>query len=282
MLRHRLALTPRHALALGLLQGPTELLPVSSSAHTILVPLLAGWPYGELEAQLRKSFEVALHAGTALALALDMRAELAREAARLNARRALVVALACAPPAVAGVAFERLIEQRMSEPAAAVRGLAAGALAMALADMRPARRRREEVRLSDGLLLGIAQAAALAPGVSRNGATYAAARALGFRRADAQALSWHAGLPVMVGAGALRAARIGRRRITTDTSVAFATGAIAAFASTLVCVRSLGRSAVARPLLPFAVYRLALAGVAHRRLARPAAPRVAPEGPLAA
>ena len=93
MLRHRLALRPRHALALGLLQGPTELLPVSSSAHTILVPLLAGWPYGELEAQLRKSFEVALHAGTALALALDMRAELAREAARLNARRALVVAI---------------------------------------------------------------------------------------------------------------------------------------------------------------------------------------------
>ena len=288
MLRHRLTLRPRHALALGLLQGPTELLPVSSSAHTILVPLLAGWPYGELEAQLRKSFEVALHAGTALALALDMRAELAREAARLNARRALVVALACAPPAVAGVAFERLIEQRMSEPAAAVRGLAAGALAMALADMRPARRRREEVRLSDGLLLGIAQAAALAPGVSRNGATYAAARALGFRRADAQALSWHAGLPVMVGAATLRAARIARGGLIAGAPVPFATGAIAAFASTLVCARRLGRSAAARPLLPFALYRLALAGAARRCLAHAAAPRVdrqrplAGEGPLAA
>ena len=56
---HGLALRPRHALALGLLQGPTELLPVSSSAHTILVPVLARWPYGELSATLRKSFEAA-------------------------------------------------------------------------------------------------------------------------------------------------------------------------------------------------------------------------------
>jgi undecaprenyl-diphosphatase len=282
MLRHRLALRPRHALALGLLQGPTELLPVSSSAHTILIPLLAGWPYGELEAPLRKSFEVALHAGTALALALDMRAELARETARLDARRALVAALACAPAACAGVAFERYIEQRMSEPAAAVRGLVAGALAMALADMRPARRRREDVGPRDGLLLGIAQAAALAPGVSRNGATLAAARALGFRRADAQALSWHAGLPVMVGAGALKAARIARGGLTPGAAVPFATGAIAAFASTLVCARGLGRGAAARPLLPFVLYRLALAGGARRRLARGAAPRVTREGPLAA
>ena len=66
---HGLALRSRHALALGLLQGPAELLPVSSSAHTILVPVLARWPYGELPATLRKSFEVALHGGTALALA---------------------------------------------------------------------------------------------------------------------------------------------------------------------------------------------------------------------
>src|SRR2546423_11311252 len=127
MLRHRLALSRRHALALGLLQGPTELLPVSSSAHTILIPLLADWPYGELEAHVRKSFEVALHVGAALALAFDMRAELAREAERLDARRAFVLALACAPPAYAGAAFERRIEGRMSEPAAAAGGLVAGA-----------------------------------------------------------------------------------------------------------------------------------------------------------
>ena len=60
----------RHAVILGLLHGPTELLPISSSAHTTLVPWLAGWPYEELDPRLRKSFEVALHAGTAAALLL--------------------------------------------------------------------------------------------------------------------------------------------------------------------------------------------------------------------
>ena len=78
----------RHAVALGLLQGPTELLPVSSSAHTTLIPWLAGWPYAELDAELRKSFEVALHAGAGLALAIDLRAELlAATLARSTARR---------------------------------------------------------------------------------------------------------------------------------------------------------------------------------------------------
>ena len=66
-------LSLRHALALGLAHGPTELLPISSSAHTILIPLLAGWPYAELDPELRKSFEVALHAGTAAALLVDLR-----------------------------------------------------------------------------------------------------------------------------------------------------------------------------------------------------------------
>ncbi len=66
-------LSLRHALALGLAHGPTELLPISSSAHTIVIPLLAGWPYAELDPELRKSFEVALHAGTAAALLVDLR-----------------------------------------------------------------------------------------------------------------------------------------------------------------------------------------------------------------
>ena len=70
------AVSIREAVALGALQGPTELLPVSSSAHTTLIPWLAGWSYAELDPELRKSFEVALHAGAGAALAIDMRAEL--------------------------------------------------------------------------------------------------------------------------------------------------------------------------------------------------------------
>ncbi|MHB8235287.1 MAG: undecaprenyl-diphosphate phosphatase, partial [Solirubrobacteraceae bacterium] len=83
----RARLGVRHSLALGLLQGPTELLPVSSSAHTTLVPFLLGWPYAELDGELRKSFELALHAGAGLALVLDMRSELIPAVRRLDRPR---------------------------------------------------------------------------------------------------------------------------------------------------------------------------------------------------
>ena len=72
------ALPLRHAVALGLLHGPAELLPVSSSAHITLVPWLLGWPYAELDPELRKAFEVVLHAGTAAALLIALRHEIPR------------------------------------------------------------------------------------------------------------------------------------------------------------------------------------------------------------
>ena len=106
---HSSPLKLRHAVALGLAQGPTELLPVSSSAHTTLIPFLAGWPYAELDPELRKSFEVALHAGAGLALAIDMRAELCAAARRLDRRRAAVIALSLAPAVLAGYTLERPI-----------------------------------------------------------------------------------------------------------------------------------------------------------------------------
>src|SRR6202030_962193 len=104
------ALPLRHALALGVMQGPVELLPISSSGHTALIPWLAGWPYAGLEAELRKSFEVALHAGAGLALVLVMRTELLRQAAGMDRDRATVLALAVGPPAIAGYTLSRPIE----------------------------------------------------------------------------------------------------------------------------------------------------------------------------
>src|SRR4029077_14069016 len=142
MLRDSPSLHLRHALALGLAQGPTELLPVSSSAHTTLIPLLAGWPYAELDDELRKSFEVALHAGAGLALALDMRGELIEAAAELNGPRVVVIALALAPPALAGLTLRAAIERRFGGPRSIAAGLAAVVVSMALADVRPARRAR--------------------------------------------------------------------------------------------------------------------------------------------
>jgi undecaprenyl-diphosphatase len=261
----------RHAVALGLAQGPTELLPVSSSGHTTLIPFLAGWPYAELEDQVRKSFEVALHTGAGLALAIDMRRELIDATRGLDGRRAGVIALSLAPAALAGYTLRPLIERRLGGPRSIAAALAGGAVAMALTDRGPAGGDRSQLdaRPRDGLALGLAQAVALIPGVSRNGATLAAARARGFGRRDAQTLSWHAGLPVILGVGIVEVARTARRGSTRGTRVALLAGGASAFLSTLASARLLRRGGYAeRPLLPYSLYRLLLAGVVFRRAAR--------------
>jgi undecaprenyl-diphosphatase len=265
----------RQALALGLAQGPTELLPVSSSAHTTLIPLLLGWTHDELDPQLRKSFELALHAGGGLALALDMRSELLDAVRRIDRRRLSVVALSLAPASLAGVALRRPIERRLGGPRAIAAGLALGGMAMAGAQAAapPGRRSAEDARAADGLALGIAQAVALAPGVSRYGATLAVARARGFSPKAAQSLSWHAALPVVLGASAFETARLARR--TPDGAVAaLAGGATAAFASTLLSARLLRRPERAlRSLLPWALYRFGLAWLVLARTRRSRNPK---------
>jgi undecaprenyl-diphosphatase len=279
------------ATALGALQGPTELLPVSSSAHTTLIPWLAGRSYPELDPELRKSFEVALHTGAAVALALIMRAELTDAARRLSRRRIAVIALSSGPPALAGYSLERSIGQRLGGPRSIAAGLIVGALSMALADLHPGRgadleaaddhgrrrgrtgehargaRRHEDAGPRDGLALGIAQAAALIPGVSRNGATLTAARARGFARDDSQTLSWHAGLPVIFGASALKAWRLWRGGVPEGAGSALAAGAGSAFLSTVASAGLLRRrQASARALLPYALYRCTIAAIALGRL----------------
>jgi undecaprenyl-diphosphatase len=256
------------AIALGLAQGPTELLPVSSSAHTTLIPLLLHWPYARLDGELRKSFEVALHAGAGAALAIDLRSELIDDLRLLDARRVATVVLALAPAALAGLALGPAIERRLGGPRSIAAGLAVGGVAMAVADVHAGGGGRSyaDARPADGLALGLAQAAALMPGVSRHGATLAAGRARGFARADAQRLSWHAALPVMLGAGVLKGLRELRSSSAHGSSGAIAAGALSAFASTLLSARGLRRRTGA--LLPYGVYRLALAVLVVARLRR--------------
>src|SRR4051812_46911605 len=160
------ALPLGEAIALGLLHGPAELLPVSSSGHLTLVPWLAGWRYPALEGELRKAFEVAVHAGTAAALLIALRDEVGDAARGFDRRRAVLVAGSFLPPAVVGYALERPIERRLGTPATIAVGLLLGSAAMALADARgSSRRSRDEATWRDALALGGAQAAALMPGV---------------------------------------------------------------------------------------------------------------------
>ena len=251
------ALALGHAVTLGLLQGPAELLPISSSAHTTLVPWLAGWPYAELDGELRKSFEVALHAGTALALALEFSGELQS----FDRQSTFMLVLALAPAAFAGFLLREPIERRGGAPRSIAAGLAGGGLAMAIADRRSGDgRSRADAGGLDGLALGIAQATALIPGVSRHGATLTAARARGFGRGPAQTLSWEAGLPVILAAVALKGTRLLRHGVPPAARAPLTAGTLSAFASTLVSARVLRRGRRSgRRLAPYALYRCLLA-----------------------
>jgi undecaprenyl-diphosphatase len=261
-------LTPARAVALGAVQGPTELLPVSSSGHLSLIPWYCGWGWERLDSEARKSFEVALHAGTAAALLIGQRRVIAAELAAFDARRASVVALSFVPPAIAGYALERQIEGRLGGPASIAAGLIAGALAMVAADRRPQRRGPGDAGAADGLALGVAQAAALIPGVSRNGATLAAARSRRFTREHANLLSRTVALPVIVGATALKGVRLRRRGIPRELSRAIAAGVASAFVSTLASQRLISLVERDRALWPYAAYRVCLATAVVARMRR--------------
>ena len=240
------ALSLPQAVALGLLHGPSELLPISSSAHTTLAPWLLGWRYGELDPALRKSFEVALHTGTALAANIA------------------TLAGAIGPPALAGFVLGETIERRLGTPRTIAAGLLAGSLAMGAGELRGGSRRSGEARPGDGLALGVAQALALMPGLSRSGATTAAARLRGFAALDADRLSWQVGLPVIAGAALLQGARQARAGIRADQRGALAAGGGAALLSTHLSARVLTPERRLRLLAATIGYRVALAALVTR------------------
>ncbi len=254
------------AVALGALHGPAELLPISSSGHVAIVPWLLGWDYVELEPEVRKAFEVALHAGTAAALLISLRAEVSDTFRRLSPRLVGLVGLASAPAAVVGLGLERPIERHLGGPKTIAAGLVGGATAMLWADRSPQTRSSEDAGSADALWIGAAQATALLPGVSRTGATVAAARALTFTRQDSLRLSRHMALPVIAGATALKLLRLRRRGLPKGLAVPFAAGAATAFASTLGSSWLIARIERNRSLAPYALYRFALAAAVIRQL----------------
>jgi len=256
------------ALLLGALHGPAELLPISSSGHIAVIPWLLGWDYARVDPELRKAFEVAVHAGTAAALLITLRPEVQDAVREMNPRLAELVILSFVPPAVVGFVLERPIERHLGTPATIALGLICGSVAMAWADRAPQDRRSQDAGAVDALLLGVAQACALVPGVSRNGATLAAARRRGFTRADANRLSRHVALPVIAGATVLKTVRLAKRGLPPGTGRPFAAGAAASFLSTLGSTWLIRQVERDRSLLPYAAYRLALAAVVARRLLR--------------
>lgn len=256
------------AFALGAMHGPAELLPISSSGHIELVPWLLRWPQISEDPEVRKAFEVALHAGTAAALVITLRGE-AFESLRESGPRKLAeqIVIASVPAGVLGLALERPVERFLGTPGSIAAGLIAGALVMAWADGAFAQEREAlDAERADALWIGLAQACALFPGVSRGGATLAAARVRRFTRTGSSRLSRHIALPVIAGATGLKLLRLRGRGLPPGASTAFAIGAAASFASTLGSTWVIGQVERDRSLLPYAAYRIGLGSLVLRRL----------------
>jgi undecaprenyl-diphosphatase len=200
------------ALVLGLVQGLTELLPISSSGHLILVPWLAEWEYLETHEEFNQTFDVALHVGTLVAVVAYFRVEILRLVAAWLAsvrrrrvetadqRVAWFVFAATIPAAVIGALGEDLIADHLGEPWQIAVFLAVFGAVLWLADRREPTRQMSDLGLGTAVAVGLAQSLALAPGVSRSGITISAARILGLDRDSAARFSFLLLVPVVFGA----------------------------------------------------------------------------------
>lgn len=247
------------AVVLGLVQGLTEFLPVSSSGHLVLTRWLMGWTAGP--ATVDKAFDVAVHGGTLLGAVTYLRDDivsLVRSAFRRD-RRPWLIAAGAVPAALAGFSIEDVVIDRLSGPLVVATALVVFSVPLWLADSFAERRSVEALDFRHALAIGCAQALALQPGVSRSGVTISAARALGYRREDAARLSFLLSVPLIAGAAIFEGMRLATSSTwTPQIGVVFLAGAASAAATGAASVLVLLRVA-RRSFRPFVAYRLALA-----------------------
>ncbi len=210
------ALTNAQALVLGIVQGLTELLPISSSGHLILVPWLGDWTYLEQHDRFNQTFDVALHLGTLVAVAAYFWHDILRLVAALwtslrsrslrtaDERIAWFVVVATIPAGIIGLAGENVIADHLGEPWQIAILLALGALLLFWADRSSQERAMGDLNLKQAVLMGFAQALALMPGVSRSGITITAGRFLKLDRDSAARFSFLLLLPTVLGAVLLK------------------------------------------------------------------------------
>ena len=258
-----------HAIVLGLLQGFSEFLPISSSGHLTLVPWLLGWNDFE-DASVNKAFDVALHLGTLVAVVGYFRADLwryTRAGLTLVVRRqrpadpegriAWLLVLATVPAALAGAIGENWIDERLGTPTIIALSLIGFGLLLGWADRRQGTRTSEDFGVRDALLVGAAQALALNPGTSRSGITITAFRQVGFDRDAAARLSFLMSVPVIAGAVVLKVGKLLADGIPDGLATPMVVGIITSGVSGWAAVWGTLRLIRTRSFTPFVLYRVA-------------------------
>lgn len=258
------------AFVLGLVQGATELLPISSSGHLILVPWLGDWRYLADHETFNQTFDVALHLGTLLAVAGYFFRDLVglvracvssiatRRVETPQQRLAWTVVIATIPAGLAGFALEDTLAAHLGDPWQIAILLAVFAVVLWLADRRPVTREMHELSpVKHGLLVGIAQSIALMPGVSRSGITITAGRWLGLDRDGAARLSFLLVVPTVLGAVLLKGVKdVLLGDLPPGWKGPFVIGVLAAWGSCLLAIEWLLAYVRSHTYGVFVVYRL--------------------------
>jgi undecaprenyl-diphosphatase len=266
------ALTDWQALTLGVVQGLTELLPISSSGHLILVPWIGDWTYLEQHDAFNQTFDVALHLGTLVAVAVYFRRDLAalvvawlrsvrrRRLEGPDEKAAWLIVTATVPAALIGAVAEDAIAEHLGEPWQIAILLAVFGVLLWLADRTAERRTFSGLGFGAALLVGFAQALALMPGVSRSGVTITAGRFLGLTREAAARFSFLLLVPIVLGAVLLKGwTDVVRQDLPPGWAGPFLVGTLAAAASGLAAISLLLGYVRRHDYTVFVVYRLVLA-----------------------
>lgn len=260
------------AFVLGLVQGLSEFLPISSSGHLILTRWLFGWEVSG-DSSVDKAFDVALHFGTLVAVVAYFRRDLVRylrEGVRLlwnrerpvdtDGRIAWLLVVATVPSALVGFVLEDWIDERLGGPVVIAISLIVFGLLLWWADRRTGDRELGEFSLRDSLIIGSAQVLALNPGTSRSGITMTAGRQIGFSRDAAARVSFLLSLPVILGAVVLKVGKLLADGIPEGMGAPLVVGITTSAVSGWVAVWGTLRLIRTRTFTPFVVYRVA-AGV---------------------
>jgi undecaprenyl-diphosphatase len=258
-----------HAIVLGLVQGLSEFLPISSSGHLLLVPWLFEWNDFDDES-VKKSFDVALHAGTLVAVLGYFRKDVItyiREGTKLvftrtkpttpDGRLAWLFVLSTLPAAAVGALFEDKIDSALGTPTIIAISLILFGLILGWADRIAGGREMNDYRVKDALIVGAAQALALNPGTSRSGITMTAARSIGFNRDATVRISFVMSLPVITGAVLFK----GYEFFTdpadnSDLYVPMLVGVVTSAIAGLIAVWGTIKLVTTWSFMPFVIYRV--------------------------